>query len=245
MDEFNSVVFKNKLIELFWEERVLCLLFYWSNAFNRAERKTSDYDFMAVFDSYHEWDIEKIRMLLTYKPLWVTVDFNYQYLEDIERKGWNNYQYDNHWQFYVLNFSESVLLHWSNIFREAISKIDKQRMQSSLLYQIQEYFQRIDTYTMHFQWSNEEIMLFYRKYLTRIIIDMLLFMDKINFMQINIFKPMDIYYTIEKLPSYSHFTKEYYKKLVNSDIDIDGLLALARSAYDDYLVLYETFADVR
>lgn len=241
MNEFNSVVFKDKLLELFWEERVLCLLFYWSNAFNRAERKTSDFDFMAIFDSYQPWDIQKIRTLLTYKPLWVTVDFNYQYIEDIERKWRNNYQYDNHGQFYILNFSESVLLHWRNIFREAIPKVDHSRILWSLLYQIQEYFQRVDTYTMHFQWWNDEMVLFYRKYLTRIIIDILLFEWRINFMQVNLFKPIDIYYTIEKLNVFSELSKRYYKKLVDGNIDIDELLGLARAMYDDYLVLYNTF----
>ena len=178
------------------------------------------------------------------------VDLTFQYLDELEKKGWNNYQLGNHGLFYLYNFSQSICIHGINIFQRKLIETDYYLVKKSLLFQIQEYFWRLDNFYLKTN-NNIKIQNHYIKYLIRIVCDILLFSSDISFSEINIYNNNAIADFIQEFNYFSIQTKSQINKIFNSDsinlteidvvIDVKVLQKLQRFLYLDYLELYQKF----
>lgn len=230
-------LFLDKVFSLFSKERIICILFYGTNAFNRSESKFSDYDFYIMLDKYFKEDDILIKKLASSFPDKI-MDITYQYLEDLEKIGWQSYQLGNHGVFYMLNFAQSILLYGYNIFQRKLILIDNEKLRESILFQIQEYFWRLDNWFLK---ENENALLYskYKKYIIRILVDILLFNGDISFQEINVKLYKEIIQLIKLKPYISNETKQKLKELyfVDNATDIYEFRELKRLIYEDYLIL--------
>ena len=125
----------------FFNDRIICLLYYGSNAYNRDIKKTSDFDLCLVLDKRMPNDISKIRKIAqTFSKL----ELSLHYLADLEEDGWDNFQSDNHGVFYLYHFASAKAIIGDNIFLRKIHLVQKADVIASLKRQIIEYFWRLD-----------------------------------------------------------------------------------------------------
>jgi|GEM_PF-7072039 len=228
--------FAQLVTKIFGIERVVCLLFYGSNAFNRSERKSSDYDFYLMLDSFQTGDYKKLKRLT--KDFTVNIDLTFQYLADLETRGWSNYQLGNHGLFYILNFSQAITLLGHNIFQRKLIGLNSESIIKSVLFQIQEYFWRLDNWSL--KEPNKQLLVDeYKKYLIRIITDILLLKEDISFSEINTHRYEDTAKLMEYKNYFSNSTKKIIKEtFISKNYELEKLQLLQRSIYQDYLNLY-------
>jgi len=231
--------FLNEILNLFSKDRIICILFYGTNAFNRSESKFSDYDFYVMFDKFLKEDDILIKQLINLFPN-LNIDITYQYLEDLEKIGWQNYQLGNHGLFYMLNFAQAILLYGYNIFQRKLILIDNDKLRESILFQIQEYFWRLDNWFLK-EDENELLYSRYKKYVIRILVDILLFNGDISFQEINV----KLYKEIIQLVNIKHYisdeTKQKLKEIyiINNKPNIYEFRELKRLIYEDYLIILQ------
>jgi len=231
--------FLNEILNLFSKDRIICILFYGTNAFNRSESKFSDYDFYVMFDKFLKEDDILIKQLINLFPN-LNIDITYQYLEDLEKIGWQNYQLGNHGLFYMLNFAQSILLYGYNIFQRKLILIDNDKLRESILFQIQEYFWRLDNWFLK-EDENELLYSRYKKYVIRILVDILLFNGDISFQEINVKLYKEIIQLVNIKPYISDETKQKLKEIyiINNKPNIYEFRELKRLIYEDYLIILQ------
>ncbi len=231
--------FLNEILNLFSKDRIICILFYGTNAFNRSESKFSDYDFYVMFDKFLKEDDILIKQLINLFPN-LNIDITYQYLEDLEKIGWQNYQLGNHGLFYMLNFAQAILLYGYNIFQRKLILIDNDKLRESILFQIQEYFWRLDNWFLK-EDENELLYSRYKKYVIRILVDILLFNGDISFQEINVKLYKEIIQLVNIKPYISDETKQKLKEIyiINNKPNIYEFRELKRLIYEDYLIILQ------
>jgi len=231
--------FLNEILNLFSKDRIICILSYGTNAFNRSESKFSDYDFYVMFDKFLKEDDILIKQLINLFPN-LNIDITYQYLEDLEKIGWQNYQLGNHGLFYMLNFAQAILLYGYNIFQRKLILIDNDKLRESILFQIQEYFWRLDNWFLK-EDENELLYSRYKKYVIRILVDILLFNADISFQEINVKLYKEIIQLVNIKPYISDETKQKLKEIyiINNKPNIYEFRELKRLIYEDYLIILQ------
>lgn len=226
-----------KVLNLFPPERVICLLFYGSNAFKRSEHRSSDYDFYILLNKYESGDTNNLKDVVSCFNEGKTIDLTYQYLEDIERVGWDSYQLGNHGVFYILNFAQAITLYGTNVFQRRLSQLHSNLITDSIMRQIQEYFWRLDDWIIKEEW-NENLISKYKKYLIRIAYDFMVSKADISFAEINSYKFHEIADLASTKDYFSSNTKQVLKDVFHSSYEnISNFLALKRSLYEDFILL--------
>jgi hypothetical protein len=222
--------------KLFGPNRIVCLLYYGSKAFNRSKSEYSDFDFYLMLDEYKDKDTVKLRELITKYNL---LDITVQYKKDIERKGWDRYQHGNHGIFFMLHHASAITLLGTNIFQRKLTTLEAKNVIASLLFQIEEYFWRLNHWYFT-EKDTQKVIIKYEKYIVRIIQDMLVIRGDISFFEIN---------TVDYLVVIKQFMNEkaYFSKntcslaleCYSQDNSIEKLIELQRYLYEDYLAMYE------
>lgn len=231
--------FVQKVQDLFGKDRIICILFYGTNAFKRNDKEASDYDFYIMLDHFTQEDDALFKNLVNQFG-YISLDLAYQYLSDIEKRGWRNYQLGNHGVFYILNFAQAKLMYGYNIFQRKLVLLERSHLNKSILNQIQEYFWRLDNWYLK-ELSQNILEENFKKYLIRICIDILLLNGDISFQEINQSEYKDIALLAQDKAYFSSRTKDLFISCFDDQIKentIASLRDLQRSVYEDYLNLY-------
>jgi hypothetical protein len=221
------------LLEKEFKQRIVCLLYYGSNAFNRELRKNSDFDFCLVLDTQKHDDIKCIRSITLRYP---HIEMTLHYLDDLNSAGWDNFQSDNHGVFYLFHFAAAKTLLGSNIFSRKIFLLRNANVHESLRRQIVEYFWRIDNGL--FKLSEEEIVqsTFFRKYMVRIAQDIMVAQGDISFLEINQTSHTDFVnnFVLDK-EYFSKNTKKLFAFMVkNNIVSVNKLITFKEELYGDF-----------
>jgi hypothetical protein len=169
--------------------RVVCLLYYGSNAFPEKKKSLlSDYDFCLVLDKSKSKDLEKLKEITSsYRG----IDLTLHYLNDLEDRGWTNFQHGSHGAFFLLHLASARTLIGENIFARKTAFLDKRIVRDSIEHQITEYFWRL-THWYLLEMDENKLCDLYEKYLIRIAQDMLAARGDISFDEINTMSHKDI-----------------------------------------------------
>lgn len=222
-EKFNSI-FKN---------RIICLLYYGSHAYDREIKETSDYDFCLVLDERQSKDNLYIRKVLNGLK---KVELTLHYLKDLEEDGWDNFHSDNHGIFYMYHFASTQAIIGNNIFARKIHLLQSADVIASLRRQVIEYFWRLDNIIFTLpdnELINSDIL---RKYSIRILQDLLIIKGEISFEEINRLNYTEFYNDI-LIKSYyiSNTTKELVWLIINKlDISVENIIVLKEVLYEDF-----------
>lgn len=220
-----------KVLEKFGSVRVVDLLFYGSNASGGNLSSESDFDFYLLLDQPLAQDLEHLKDCISGYD---KVDITLQYKSILESKGLNNFQHGNHGLFFFRYLATATSLIGSNYFAASIHKIDDSLVQGSLLFQIDEYFWRLNRSFLY----DNSWRLFFKKYIMRICVDMLLLEDVLpyeNISRLNHLEILNQYIAGSEL--FSTSTKELLSNQYN-DLDKNLWLQIRQSLYTDYLKFY-------
>lgn len=193
-------------------KRIVCLLYYGSNAFPQKSRsKLSDYDFCLVLDRYKEKDISKLKEIT---KDYNGIDLTLHYVEDLDELGWNNFQHGNHGVFFLLHLASARTLLGVNVFSRKIPYINRQNVIDSLERQIIEYFWRLNHWYLS-ELDESKLAVRYKKYLIRIAQDILVAKGDISFSEINVINNRKLIEDFVCSQSYfSTKTKKYFLELL-------------------------------
>ena len=213
--------------------RIICLLYYGSHAYNREIKPTSDFDLCLVLDTRKTKDLNKIREII--KPF-SQIDLTLHYLDELEQDGWENFQSDNHGVFYLFHFATAQTIIGDNIFSKKLNLIPSTKVIASLRRQIIEYFWRLDNAI--FSLSNEELIVsdIFRKYSIRILQDLLVARGEISFTEINQINYTDFYDKFIKNNTYIHDqTKHLLNAIIHKEINsVNDIIKLKELLYKDF-----------
>jgi len=227
-------------LKINFNKRIVCLLYYGSNAYKREVKKSSDYDFCLVLDQRLPNDLNKIKSIT--KKLF-KVEMTLHYLDELKKDGWNNFQSDNHGVFYLYNFASAKSLIGDNIFLRKMHLVKSDEVIASLRRQIIEYFWRLDN--CFFTLSDENLVKsdIIRKYSVRIVQDLLLICGDISFFEINEINYSKFFYKfVENKEYFQNDTKALLIKLINNDnILVEDLIELKEKLYQDFRNIIKHF----
>ena len=83
----------DKISSTFGINRIVCFLYFGSNAFKLNVNNRSDYDFLLLLDKYNKNDLSKLRRIVSTKMFGKTdLNLNILYQRDILKRGLNDFQ---------------------------------------------------------------------------------------------------------------------------------------------------------
>lgn len=242
MNCINDIVIEEMCINLRkqFDKRIICLLYYGSNAYNREIKENSDYDFCLVLDQRKSKDLNSIREIT---KKFSKIELTLHYLKDLEFDGWDNFQSDNHGVFFLYHFASAKAIIGDNIFSRKIHLIQMNYIIDSLRRQIIEYFWRLDNKI--FTLSDEELIEsdIFRKYPVRITQDLLIACGDISFAEINQINYHEFFNKFIKDKKYfQNQTKELLLMVINREnISVDKLITLKEVLYEDFRRIFKEY----
>lgn len=215
-----------------FRERIVCFLYYGSNAFaNRTRTKLSDFDFCLVLDEYAPADLAELRSITS---KYQSLDFSLHYLQYLEEMGWKSFQHGSMGQFFMLDLASARALIGTNIFERKLLLLDKSTIKDSLKRKIIEHFWRLDHWYLSGT-ADEHLAMQYKKHLIRIAHNILIAQEDISYAELNATSNdefIDNY--VDDKPYFSHVTKEYFKALKSDEPDFAIYLTLREAIYSDF-----------
>lgn len=224
-----------------FKNRIICLLYYGSNAYNRDIKKNSDYDFCLVLDKRKSKDLGEIRKVTRD---FFKIELTLHYLEDLEQDGWENFQSDNHGVFYLYHFASTKAIIGDNIFARKIHLIQTNNIIASLRRQIIEYFWRLDNNIFILPDEELEKSDIFRKYTVRIIQDLLIVEGDISFLEINQINYSDFFNKFVKDKGYiQNRTKKLLQNVINREknLSVDDIIELREALYEDFRRIFKKY----
>ncbi len=171
--EINKIL-DEKIKSLFSKERIICLLRYGpKEKFNKDSPE--DFDFLLLLNKYEKKDYKKISLIKKMNlPIEVFIDYKDQIIE----KGIENYQRGRHGSYFFKILSSAETIIGNNYYKENQNKLNEDKINSDLLYRIEEYFYRIQKNIIN---TNKIKKSEIQKYLGRILTDLMLVKKEIKF----------------------------------------------------------------
>lgn len=235
---------KKFILNNFGENRIICLLSYGSRSEHDEFQKFGDLDYLLVCDKFREQDYVLIKQLICKYP---QLDFYMHYFDKLKKKGFENFQHGNHGVFFLNVFAEAKTIIGKNVFKKFYKKIGKNDEIKSLLFQIEEYFWRINHWYFTKNWDNELNRKF-KKYFFRICFDILLCEQEFSYSKIS-------------QTSYDNFIKNHIMSSGSFSDKTKGMLImlnkqkkdwnektfclLTDSLHNDYIKIYDRFKSAR
>lgn len=205
-----SHTFTDSILKSFEEARIVCLLFYGSSAYkNDNHTGNSDFDYCLLLKSRQPDDHILLRELCLAHP---SVDLTVHYLDILESQGWSKFRHGNHGVFFLFHLASSKTVIGTNVFARKVVHLDSRAVKESLEAQIVEYFWRLDNW--FFNIDSKELIIKFRKYLTRVAQDILAMKGDISYFEINGFNKSKFHevYIVDK-PYFSKRTKQLFELL--------------------------------
>lgn len=194
---------KKYVLDNFDFSRISSLILYGS-ALNQEGLLPSDYDFLLLLDSYIPTDYQCLKGLKDDLDIELFID----YKDQILRKGISNYQRGRHGCYFFVLLSQAECLLGENFYQTKSHLIPIKLIKRDLLFRLEEYFYRIQK---HFLNSAINDINYIEKYISRIVMDISLFHDSINFSEIHTIHYKNVIKLSERLPVL--FTKKCAKRL--------------------------------
>ncbi len=219
-----------KVISLFGRNRILCLLCY-GPKIQLNGTPPADFDFLLLLDKYQDKDY---LLLSFFKKLNFPVEIFIDYKDQILLKGIKNYQRGRHGSYFFKILASADTLLGKNFYKENERELDRGKINSDLLYRVEEYFYRIQKSMINEQNSSKKDI---EKYLGRIVTDLLLVTGDIQFSDMHKYHYTSVMSEIlEWTDVISTGTKKLIAKFQSeSDIDINLLGKLVGALYKQYL----------
>lgn len=216
-------------------DRIISLIGYGSYYFERSTN-CNDIDLCMLLDERQEYDFDDLHKLI--RSSYPAIDITVHYLNEIERKGWQNFTHGTHGIFFLKHLAHSELLLGDDIFARKSILISQKKYSESLAIQINQYIDRIQNYLIKESDKNQQ---FFQKYFTRILIDILLLNADISFREINKSSNKKISeYFIEPNSIFSDDTKKIHRKLLKQGLKSQEITTLLSLITDDIHKLNNT-----
>jgi len=218
----------------FPNRRIICLIAYGSSLSQKFTPE--DYDFLLLLDTYKTTDYKILKMAS--ENLDLNLDLFIDYLDQIQKKGFNNYQRGRHGTYFFVNLANAKCLIGQNYYAKHVKKISDKSVQHDLLYRIEEYFYRIQKLYINSSLDQDSINIV-KKYFSRICMDLLLFTKDLSFSNVNQTHYMDIINTkINKSNLFDKSTQKLLKKFFNTG-NPNLVLEIISPLYKIYLNCYK------
>jgi len=223
-------VMTEEVIFLFGKNRIVCLLRYGPKT-KFDGTPPADFDFLLLLDKYQNKDY---LLLSLFKKLNLPVEIFIDYKDQIISKGIKNYQRGRHGSYFFKILASADTLLGRNFYKENERKLDKHKINSDLLYRVEEYFYRIQKSMIN---EGNPIKKDIEKYLGRIVTDLLLVTGDIQFSDMHKYHYTSVMSDILKQTNVINInTKKLIAKFQSkTDMDIDLLGRLIGVLYKQYL----------
>ncbi len=176
-------------LEKQFDSRIISLIFFGSQRYKRS-KIGSDYDLYFVLDSYDIGDINLIYLII--KNSDINIDLTIQYLDQMPINP--NYFQDGSMGCFALDYlALGECLMGKNIFKKYSQNIDKNHHKSSILRKINEYAYRYRRELITLDLSEEYLLKFTKKYLSRLIIDIFLYWELYPLSKLRFMNPDEIF----------------------------------------------------
>ena len=207
-----------KDIEAKFLDRVVSLVGYGSYSFNRPH-DNSDVDLCLLLDTRKRQDLVNVRNIVASNNS--HIDITIHYLDEIELRGWDNFHHGTHGVFFLHHLANSIVLSGDDIFSRKSVQVPVGRYKDSLVSQIYQYIDRIQIQLMH---DTSMSVDFFRKYLTRTMIDMMLLEFELSYREVNTNSAVDLMNNfISTSAIFSDSSKEFHEKIMKQDADLDDI----------------------
>jgi uncharacterized protein len=228
-NDINKIVVE-KTISLFGKNRIICLLRYGPKIRFDGTPPT-DFDFLLLLDKYQSKDYLLLSFL---KKLNLPIEVFVDYKDQILLRGIKNYQRGRHGSYFFKILASADTLLGRNFYKESEGKSDKNKIKSDLLYRIEEYFYRIQKSVLNEQNFNKKDI---EKYLGRIVTDLLLVTDNIQFSDMHKYHYTRVMYDmLDSSNIVNHDAAELIAEFRSRpEVDIDLLGKLVGPLYEQYL----------
>jgi len=228
-NDIDKVVTEN-VISLFDKNRIICLLRYGPKT-KFDGTPPADFDFLLLLDKYQNKDY---LLSSLFKKLNLPVEIFIDYKDQIISKGIKNYQRGRHGSYFFKILASADTLLGRNFYKENERKLDKRKINSDLLYRVEEYFYRIQKSMINEESSSKKNI---EKYLGRIVTDLLLVTGDIRFSDMHKYHYTSVMSDVLKQANVINAdTKRLVAKFQSKlDIDIDLLGRLVGVLYKQYL----------
>lgn len=202
-----------KNIESKFSDRVVSLVGYGSYFFDRAHNG-SDIDLCLLLNTRDQNDLTILHDIITDSKN-SHVDITVHYLDEIEQWGWENFHHGTHGIFFLHHLANATVLMGGDIFARKSAQVPIQKYRESLISQIFQYVDRIQVRVIH---DSSVPIDYFRKYLTRTMVDMLLLESEISYREVNTNSAIDVmenFIGVSKV--FSGKSKELHKKVMTQD----------------------------
>jgi predicted nucleotidyltransferase len=211
--------------------RIESLYLFGTFAFD-IETESSDLDLYLILNTQLENDYLTIQQIIT-ELNYPNLDFTLDYLDQLEQKGWSNYQFKHHGIYFAYTLANaSAILLGENILLNHLPRISKKDYFNSVQFQCDVYFKRIQEklYNQSFDF------VWYVKYFKRICIMILTLNNELNTSKVTIVTNDEIIKLLKKSNLFSFRTKELVTSLllINSFSEINTLLVSLQTDINHY-----------
>lgn len=204
-----------KTIQATFHTRVVSLVGYGSYFFNRSHQD-SDLDLCLLLDTRNNDDLTKLSTIINNQSS-NTIDITVHYLDEIEKKGWENFHHGTHGIFFLNHLAAAMVLLGDDIFARKAMQVPTVKYRESIIAQIDQYIDRIQVEVIKSPQVSSD---YYRKYFTRVMTDMMLLDSDISYREINKSSAVDIMNNhIMKSKIFSSSTTRSYKKIMTTTFD--------------------------
>lgn len=176
----------NAICDLFPAERICCLLRYGPAQISH-ERTPADFDFLLLLDAFDREDYPRTRAI---KQRNLPIEIFIDYKSHVLLRGLQSYQRGCHGAYFIHILATAKTLLGKNFFADFVHDISAKEVQDGLLNRIEEYFYRVQKDILNSQ--TQTVSTLTTKYLARILTDLLLLNDEINFADMNRYHYVDI-----------------------------------------------------
>jgi len=223
-------VMVNKITSLFNKNRIICLLRYGPKEKFEGSLP-ADFDFLLLLDKYQNNDY---LLLSCFKKLDLPVEVFIDYKDQIISKGIKNYQRGRHGSYFFKILASAETLFGNNFYKENENQLDNNKINSDLLYRVEEYFYRIQKSVINDGKSSKSEI---EKYLGRILTDLMLVTGEIQFQDMHNHHYTHIIFDVLKSTNIiSTHTKNLIKEFTSKSIlDIILLGEIIGELYEQYL----------
>jgi len=218
---------KEYILENFDKKRIECLILYGSHL-SSSKTKPKDYDFLLLLDTYNEKDLDLVKGLNKDQ----NIEFFIDYKDQIIEKGFNNYQRGRHGTYFFIALAYGKCLLGENYYLKNLDKIYYPKVKLDLFFRIEEYFYRIQKHYVNSRILDLEYI---KKYISRIVFDLLLIRETIDFPNFHKIHYLDIFdeYVYEK-DVFSENLDSLLKDIITHD-NMKTVPSLLKFLYKEYL----------
>lgn len=206
------------------------------SSFSNAVTPPEDYDFLLLLNQYEINDLTLLKKVNGHLPVELVID----YLDQINRRGLENYQRGRHGSYFVACLASAKCLLGQNFYLSNFGKIPRSSIKRDLLYRIEEYFYRIQKYYVIGAHEDADAMRMIRKYLSRICMDLMLFSEELEFQDVHKYHYLDIINRlVMQAKSFAPELKEKLKKFFAEENQFNLIPEIIPQLYSLYLDYFE------